>query len=48
MRQLLMTVLLLAAVVSLYSASVQGDDGMKARIARSGTAMADGFSRISP
>ncbi|MBW5449401.1 hypothetical protein GE107_25575 [Cohnella sp. CFH 77786] len=48
MRQLLMTVMLIAVVVSLYASTVQGDDGMKAHIRDSGVRMADGISRISP
>jgi hypothetical protein len=48
MRQLLMTVLLIAAVVSLYSSFVQGDGGMKEQIQGSAVRMADGISRISP
>ncbi|WP_276357791.1 hypothetical protein [Cohnella caldifontis] len=48
MRQLLMTVLLIAVVVSLYSAVVQGDGGMKEQLQTSGERMAGGISRISP
>jgi hypothetical protein len=40
--------LLIAAVVSLYAASVQGDEGMKAHIRDSGMTMAEAISRISP
>lgn len=48
MRQLLMTVLLIAVVVSLYSKTVQGEDGMEERIRNSGVRMAEQISRISP
>lgn len=48
MRQILMTVLLIAVVVSLYVSLVQGEEGMKDRIQESGVRMADGISRISP
>ncbi|WP_164472585.1 hypothetical protein [Cohnella candidum] len=48
MRQLLMTVLLIATVVSLYASSVQGEGGMQEKIRDSGNRMADGISRISP
>jgi hypothetical protein len=48
MRQLLMTVLLIAVVVSLYFSVVQRDGGLKAQLTSSGDRMADGISRISP
>ncbi len=48
MRQLLMTVLLIAVVVSLYSNSVLGEGGMKEQIRDSSLTMADAISRISP
>lgn len=43
-----MTVLLIAVVVSIYSTTVQGEDGMKSQIRNSGVRMADEISRISP
>ncbi|MFC4601923.1 hypothetical protein [Cohnella hongkongensis] len=48
MRQLLMTMLLIATVVLLYTSFAQGEDGANARIAVSGSRMADHLSRISP
>jgi hypothetical protein len=48
MRQLLITVLLIAAVVSMYSATVQEDGGMKDQIEQSGIRMANKISAISP
>jgi len=47
-KQLLMTVLLIAVVVSLYASAVQREDGMKSQIRLSGVRMADEISRISP
>lgn len=48
MRQLLMTIVLIAFVVVLYMYAVQGEDGMRAQIWQSGVRMADEISRISP
>lgn len=48
MRQLLMTIVLIAFVVTLYMYAVQGENGMKSQIWQSGTRMADEISRISP
>ena len=48
MRQLLMTMLLIAVVVSLYTAAVQGEGGMGEHIRDSSVTMAEAISRISP
>jgi len=48
MRQLLMTVLLIAVVVSIYASAVLGEGGMKESIQNSGVRMAGEVSRISP
>lgn len=48
MRQLLMTVLLIAVVVSIYSSTVQSEEGMHSQIRDSGVRMAGEISRISP
>ncbi|MFC5468608.1 hypothetical protein ACFPPD_07730 [Cohnella suwonensis] len=48
MRQLLMTMLLIATVAMLYASFAQGEGGANETIARSGNRMADAISRISP
>jgi hypothetical protein len=48
MRQILMTVLLIAVVVSLYANVVLGEEGMKMKIRDSGERMASEISRINP
>jgi hypothetical protein len=48
MRQILMTVLLIATVVTLYLGFNAEDDGAESRLQGSATRMSDGISRISP
>lgn len=48
MRQILMTVLLIGAVVSVYTAAVQGEGGMKTHLRDAGVSMAEAIARISP
>ncbi|WP_158630199.1 hypothetical protein [Cohnella sp. AR92] len=48
MRQILMTVLLIVAVVGVYLGFNGGSDGAESKLRDSATRMADGISRISP
>jgi len=48
MRQILMTVLLIATVVVLYQTAVRGEEGIMAYLQDAGVAMAQAISRISP
>lgn len=48
MRQLLMTLLLLATVVGLYTNIVSGENGTKAHLSSSGMQMASKIAKMSP
>lgn len=48
MRQILMTVLLIAVVISLYGNIVLGEEGMQNQIRQSGERMAREIARINP
>ena len=48
MRALLMTVVLIVAVVVIYSNVTDGEDGTKAQLGRAGSRMSDSIGRMSP
>ncbi|WP_190287523.1 hypothetical protein [Paenibacillus darwinianus] len=48
MKAILMTVMLLVTAVLLYTSIAEGENGTKAQLGRSGSAMAESIGRLSP